>query len=787
MTVNRAQARERRRPCTERTVAEHNRNFLTDIIDADLDAGRHDQVTTRFPPEPNGYLHIGHAKSICLNHGLARRYDGRFNLRFDDTNPVAEKDEFVQAIVRDVRWLIGEPEFDRIFWASDYFEWLYERALELVDKGLAYVDSQSTAEVRENRGDFNTPGTPSRYRDRTVEENRDLLARMKAGEFGDGEHTLRAKIDMAHPNMVMRDPLLYRIKHAHHHNTGDAWCIYPMYDFAHCLEDAYEGISHSICTLEFENNRAIYDWLIENVTWDRTGTAKTPPRQYEFARLALDYTMTSKRKLKQLVEDGHVDGWDDPRMPTLAGMRRGGIRPEALRAFCELVGVAKTNSTVDYAKFDFAVRQDLNPICPRALAVLEPLPVTLTDVDDDFEEVFEAPLFPDDPESTSRPLRLRKHLLIERSDFMAEPVDGFRRLAPGRTVRLRYAHSIRCDAVETDDAGEVIGLSCSLVRDAADASGIIHWLATDDAVPAEVRVYDRLFSTAAPGTDPDRSFVEELNPASLVTHAAARVEPWVAEQARADDAFDGDAPNLRVQFERTGYFCPDAKADGLVFNRIVALKDAWANQQEDAEGDLDARRAEKEAEKAAQAARSEQTRRTPAEVAAERGEDVESRFTRLVGAGAPPSPALAIASANDQATAYLMETAAFASYPADAAKYLVNFTLPAWDDAPPYPAEAFSGFASDLASDAVPGNVAKALHAAMLSSGRYDRDAVQTVGGDAIADAVASVLAAEADAVARYRDGKTQLLGFFIGKVMQAAGKGADAGAVRKTLLEQLG
>ena len=764
------------------------RNFLTDIIDADLEAGRHTQVVTRFPPEPNGYLHIGHAKSIWLNYGLSQQYGGNFNLRFDDTNPTAEDEEFVQGILRDVRWLLGLESIERVFWASDYFDWLYERAQELVQKGLAYVDSQTLEQVRENRGDFTTPGVASPDRDRSTEENLDLLERMRTGEFADGTLTLRAKIDMAHPNMVMRDPLLYRIKHAHHHNTGDKWCIYPMYDFAHCLEDAYEGISHSICTLEFENNRDVYDWLLENVTWNRFGDKRERPRQYEFARLSLDYTLTSKRKLRQLVEDRHVDGWNDPRMPTLVGLRRAGVRAQALRDFADLIGVAKTNSLVDIGKFEYAIRNDLNAICPRVLAVLDPVRVTLTNVDDDFEQAIDAPLWPNQERAESRTLHLRKHILIDRTDFEADPIPGYKRLSPGATVRLRYAGAIRCDEVVRDADGSITELRCTLLEgEPEDVGGILHWLSEKDAVAAEVRVYDRLFSDPAPGGDPNTPFVEQLNPASLVVHAGARVEPWLAEAARSPDAIADDEPALRVQFERIGYFCPDTQAPGsLVFNRIVGLKDSWARQHSDDDVDLDALRAEKEREKAEQTARSTASRRSAAELAAERGPEVAARFQALVALGTPEGPALTVASASEQAAAYLQGTDAFGSHPAETAKYFVNYTLPAWDDAAPYPADAFSAFALDLATGVIHGGAAKTLHATLLKTGAYDPSSLEQVDDSALAKAIDAVLAKESDAVERYKGGKVQLLGFFVGKVMAATRGSADANEVRTDLLARL-
>ncbi|MCB9530257.1 MAG: glutamine--tRNA ligase/YqeY domain fusion protein [Myxococcales bacterium] len=755
-------------------------NFLTELIDADLAAGRHTSVVTRFPPEPNGYPHIGHAKSICLNWGIAQRYGGRFHLRFDDTNPVAEDEEFVAAIERDVKWLLDVDHLDHVFWASDYFEQMYGFAVELVRKGLAYVDSQTPEQVRIGRGDFNTPGTPSPFRDRSPDENLALLEQMRRGELAEGAAVLRARIDMSSPNMLMRDPLLYRIKHAAHHNTGDAWCIYPMYDFAHCLEDSIEHITHSFCTLEFENNRELYDWLLDNVS------APSRPHQYEFARLNLDYTVVSKRKLKQLVTEHHVDGWDDPRMPTIAGLRRRGVRASAIRAFCDLVGVAKNNSVVDIGKLEFAIRDDLNTVAPRALGVLDPLRVTVTDATAATARTLDAPLWPDAPEHTERrEIPFSGQLYIERADFALAPPPGFKRLTIGGAVRLRHAGTIVCDEAVTDASGAVVELRCHLDDD-ADASGVIHWVDAATSVPCEVRLYDRLFAVAAPGDDPTATLHDELNPESLVVMAQARVEPWLAAALRDAIATPSESPRLHLQLERLGYFVPDrsATASALVLNRVVTLKDSWARQQRE-DVDLAELRAEKDRARASQAARSEQ--RDPAAVAADRGPETRARFDALVGAGVDALVALPIAT--DAARYdYVTRTAAYDSGAAEVAKLFANVVHPAWPDGgtAPYPASAFDALAAAAASRAISGAEVKLHHAAMCESGVFSVDAIQRADAGAVAASVARVVAANPDAVEKYRGGKVQLLGFLLGTVMRDVGAGADAAAVKAALTAAL-
>ena len=548
-------------------------NFVLELVEQDVAAGKNGgRVMTRFPPEPNGYLHIGHAKSICLNFGIAERFPGAVcNLRFDDTNPSTEEGEFVRSIQEDVRWLGFDWE-SRMYFASDYFEQLYDFALRLIDAGKAYVDSQTVDEMRQGRGSFYAPGRVSPYRDRSIAENRDLLQRMRAGEFADGAHVLRAKIDMQASNQNMRDPVMYRIKREHHHRTGDAWCIYPMYDFAHGYSDAIEDVTHSVCTLEFENHRPLYDWFLDQIPFDPR------PRQIEFARLNLTYTVLSKRKLQVLVQNGHVRGWDDPRMPTLAGLRRRGYTPEAIRAFCDRIGVSKRNSFVDVTLLEHAVREDLNARSRRALGVLRPLRVVIENYPDGKQESFEAPWHPEDATQGARALPFSRVVYVDRDDFAETPPKGWFRLSPGAEVRLRYACIIKCERAIRNGDGEVIELRCTWdpssrggnPADGRKVKGTLHWVSEAHSVPAEVRLYDRLFKAEHPGEEGD-DFLADLNPESCEILQGARVEPALA-LARSGDRF---------QFERVGYYCVDldSKADGLVFNRTIGLRDSWAAKQ----------------------------------------------------------------------------------------------------------------------------------------------------------------------------------------------------------------
>ena len=542
-------------------------NFIYNIIDDDLKSGKHPEgIHTRFPPEPNGYLHIGHAKSICLNFGTAEKYAGLCNLRFDDTNPTKEDTEYVDSIQEDIKWL-GFSWGDRRYYASDYFEKLYEYACALIEQGLAYVDDLTAEEIRAYRGTLTEPGKESPCRSRSVAENLALFQRMKAGEFPDGSRVLRAKIDMASPNITMRDPVIYRIAHAVHHRTGDAWCIYPMYDFAHPLSDAIENITHSLCTLEFEDHRPFYDWLLEVLGFDKN----TRPRQIEFARLNVTNTITSKRKLRQLVEEGHVRGWDDPRMPTISGLRRRGYTPASIRDFCERIGVAKSNSTVDVAMLEHCVREDLNECAARVMAVLHPLKVVLTNYPEDKSEELLAENHP--TRGGKRYVPFSRELYIEREDFMEEPPKKFFRLRPGGEVRLKHAYIIKCEEVVKDEKGEITELRCTYDPESKSGGsaanrkvkGTLHWVSANDALDAEVRLYDYLLKTDNEETTAD--FIASLNPHSLEVIEGAKVEPSLARTAEG----------THYQFLRTGYFVvdKDTRPDRLVFNRVVGLKDSW--------------------------------------------------------------------------------------------------------------------------------------------------------------------------------------------------------------------
>ena len=544
-------------------------DFLHVRINQDNASGRFGRkVHTRFPPEPNGYLHIGHAKSICINFGLAQEYGGLCNLRFDDTNPVKEDTEYVDSIREDVHWLGGEWD-DREYYASNYFDQLYAFAEQLIRDGKAYVDSQSAEEIRASRGTLTQPGTESPYRNRSIEENLDLFHRLRGGEFADGEHVLRAKIDMASPNVVMRDPTLYRIRHAEHHRTGDKWCVYPMYDFTHCLSDSLEGITHSICTLEFVNNRELYDWVLDALNVYH-------PQQIEFARLGLTYTVLSKRKLIQLVKGGFVRGWDDPRMPTICGMRRRGYTPEAIRDFCSRIGVARAENLVEYSLLEFCVRGHLNAIAPRTMAVLDPIKVVIENYPEGQVEWFDMPFSQDGSVEGSRKVPFSRELYIERDDFREDPPKKFHRLFPGSEVRLRYAYYVTCKDVIKDADGNIVELRCTYdpeskggaTPDGRKIKGTIHWVSVPHAVSAEVRLYEHLFTSPTPGNTPEGvEFTDLLNPDSMRV-VTAQVEPALAEFPAGS----------RVQFERLGYFCvdPDSKPGAPVFNRTVTLKDSWA-------------------------------------------------------------------------------------------------------------------------------------------------------------------------------------------------------------------
>jgi glutaminyl-tRNA synthetase len=557
-------------PTTDKTPVS---NFILTIIDRDLESGKHKSIKTRFPPEPNGYLHIGHAKSICLNFGLARDYGGICHLRFDDTNPIKEDVEYVDSIMEDVRWL-GFDWQDKLFYASDYFDQLYEYAEILIKEGKAYVCDLCQEEIRQHRGTLTVPGKDSPYRNRSVEENLDLFRRMRDGEFEEGAKSLRAKIDMASPNLNMRDPVIYRIKKAEHHRTGNKWLIYPMYDYTHCISDALEGITHSICTLEFEDHRPLYDWFLDQLP------VPCHPQQIEFARLNLSHTMMSKRRLLELVQNKVVNGWDDPRMPTLAGMRRRGFSPEAIREFADRIGVAKANSVVDFELLQFCVREDLNKHANRVMAVLDPVKLTIENYPEGKVEELEADNNPEDPSAGVRLIPFSRNLYIERDDFSENPPKGWFRMSPGKEVRLKHAYYVTCKEVVRDAQGRISELICTYdplsrgggTADGRKVRGTIHWVSAEHSIPAELRLYDQLFTIADfNDMEEGKDYTDYLNPDSLVVNRVCRLEPSLR------DAKAGE----RYQFMRQGYFSvdPDSGPDGLVFNRIVTLKDSWAKQQ----------------------------------------------------------------------------------------------------------------------------------------------------------------------------------------------------------------
>ena len=554
-------------------------DFIRNIISGDLDSGKHQHIVTRFPPEPNGQLHIGHAKSICLNFGVANDFDGKCFMRFDDTNPVKEDDEYVEGILRDVRWL-GFDWGERLTHASDYFEQLYLFAEELIQKGKAYVESQNADEIRELRGTLTEPGKNSPFRERSVENNLTLFRKMRGGEFEDGTHVLRAKIDMASPNINLRDPVLYRIRKISHQRTADQWCIYPLYDFTHGLSDALEGVTHSLCTLEFEDHRPLYEWILAEVS------APCLPRQIEFSRLNLRYTVLSKRRLIQLVEEGHVNGWDDPRMLTLSGLRRRGYPPSAIRLFCKRIGISKSENNIEMSVLEDCAREELDKTAPRAMAVIHPLKVVITNYPEDKTEEFEPARHPKNPDMGTRKVPFSREIYIDQDDFREDPPPKYFRLAPGKEVRLRFAYVIRCEEVIYDSSGKVIELHCTYdqaTRSGAKAEGrkvkgIIHWVSIQHSVPVEVRLYDRLFVNPSPGSDDlSGNFLNDLNPDSIETVTSCRVEPGLLK-AKPEDIY---------QFERVGYFCVDSKEshpEALVFNRTVTLRDTWAKLEQENSG-----------------------------------------------------------------------------------------------------------------------------------------------------------------------------------------------------------
>ena len=778
-------------------------NFLADIIAADVEAGTYGgRVRTRFPPEPNGYPHIGHAQSICLNFGLAERFGGTTNLRFDDTNPETESEEFARALEDAVCWLGFEPA--AVLYASDYFEQLYEWAQALVRKGLAYVDSQDEDAIRAGRGTVTEPGTPSPFRDRPAEESLRLLDEMRRGEHPDGAHVLRARIDTAHgpmadPNMKLRDPIMYRIRRdAHHYRRGREWAIYPLYDWAHGQEDAIEGVTHSICTLEFDVNRPLYDWYL-----DALGIPAPRNRQYEFARFNLDHTVMSKRTLRRLVEEGHVSGWDDPRMPTLAGMRRRGVRPEALRRFFADLGVTKVNGSVEIQQLDYAVRDDLNGVAPRVLAVTDPVPLTLTNLD--APVTVEAPLWPHDVDPPAgapraRALTLGPELWVERGDVSLEPPRGWRRLAPDAEVRLRHGYVVRVTGIQTDAAGDVTGVTATADLATLDAEpagrrvrGVIHWADRATARPATMRLYEPLFTVPDPSAAGDVTDV--LNPDSLVETAG-----WVEPSVAGDPGSGPGQAETRYQFERLGYFWRDADSapGALVFNRIVALRDSWSKRmaaQDAGRVPLDAEPPRPVSAAPAASAQPSVSQRDPASSLTS---SQKPRYDALVAAGVGPEEAAVVAGEATLDALYDAVTAAGGA-PREAAVLLVHDLRPALHSGASVSQEGVPALGAPLADvlarvDA--GQLVRAAQGAvarhLVAEGGTAAEAAEAlglgaVGDDALAAAVDAALAAHPDEVARLRAGEARLLGFLTGQAMRRAGRGADAKRVQALLRERLG
>jgi len=773
-------------------------NFIYDIIDEDLEEGTYgDRVATRFPPEPNGYLHIGHAKSIVLNFGIKRDYadraETRCHLRFDDTNPETESTEYVEAIKDAVRWL-GYDWEEHLYFASDYFEPFYQYAIKLIKQGDAYVDSLSEEKIREYRGTVNEPGTPSPYRDRSVEENLDLFRRMRAGEFEDGEHVLRAKIDMSSPHMIMRDPLLFRIKHADHYRQGDKWCIYPMYDYAHPLEDAIEDITHSLCTLEFDNNRRVYDWVLEHCLDEAELPSR--PRQYEFARLNLGYTVMSKSKLLQLVEEGLVDGWDDPRLPTLAGLERRGVPPSAIRSFCRQIGVTRSESRVEMRQLEHAIRDDLNPKAPRYMAVLDPLKVVATNVEAETTEWLDGIHWPRDiDKDATREIPFTREFYIERDDFREDPPEDFIRLAPGREVRLRHGYFFTCEEVVEDADGEIEEIRGRIdpqtrdgtAPDGRSPEGTIHWVSAAHGRSVEVRLYDRLFDVPAPDGG-DTPFTEHLNPDSLVVKEA------VAEPALLDDADEGPQ---RIQFERQGYFWPDpedATDDHPVYSQIVSLRDTWGDADERlTPEELERRRREKKRQKKRQRQRSQAGKTDPVELLSEQQHRRFEKYHEQHGIGREDAATLA----GDDALADFYE-AVLASYdaPQPVANWIVNELLAELKDetvsALPFDAQQFAALVRMVNTNEISSRVAQDVFGEMRTEG-VDPEAIVDARGlrqvddtEALRDVVQDVLDEHPDEVQRYRSGKEGLLGFFMGQVMEATDGTANPELARDLLQEAL-
>ena len=770
-------------------------NFIRAIIDEDLKTGKNgDAVVTRFPPEPNGYLHIGHAKAICLNFGIARDYTGgKCHLRFDDTNPISEDPEYVESIQRDIKWL-GFDWSPNLFFASDYFEQLYEMAEDLIKQGKAFVDSESSEEIRLHRGTITEPGVPSTYRNRTVEENLDLFRRMREGEFEDGAHVLRAKIDMTSPNMLLRDPVMYRIKHAHHYRRGDDWVIYPLYDYAHPLSDAIEGITHSLCSLEFEVHRPLYNWFVENVSrqWP------IRPRQYEFARLNLDYTVMSKRKLRRLVENGLIRGWDDPRMLTISGLRRRGYTPESIQDFCERVGVAKAENRVEVALLEYSIRNDLNHKAPRVMCVLDPLKVVITNYPEEQVEEMDASYWPHDvPKEGSRPVPFSREIFIDRDDFQENPHKKFFRLAPGREVRLRYAYIIKCEDVVKDNDGNIVELHCTYdpdtksgtTSDGRKIKGTIHWVSAQHALPVEVRIYDRLFKTPDPELVPEgQDFLINFNQESEIILKNSLIEPSVA----------GSPAGTRFQFERQGYFVTDEKdsqPDALVFNRTVTLRDTWAKIADQAPSKHENKR-KKSKGQPAQAKQPERSRESILEALTADSKSAGEAFAHYVDSvGLSLSDAEVLAT-DTRAAKFVDETHNAGAPIKVAASWIVNILPGELKDKSiesiPFDGAQLAELIGFVEDGTISNRTGKQVLAEMIASGSsastiIDQKGLKQVSdSEALSQIVNEVLSANPSKVDEFKSGKTRLIGFFVGEAMKASKGAANPKMVKDLLTEKL-
>ncbi len=770
-----------------------SKNFIREIIDQDLDEGRYADIITRFPPEPNGYLHIGHAKSIVLNFGIARDYQGQCNLRFDDTNPETEDVEYIESIQDAVQWL-GYNWGEHMYYASDYFGQFYDYAMKLIRDGKAYVDSLNETEISEYRGSVNEPGKPSPFRERTIEENIQLFQEMRDGKYNNGEHVLRAKIDMSSPHMIMRDPLLYRIKHAHHYRQGDDWCIYPMYDFAHPLEDAIENVTHSLCTLEFDTNRVLYDWVLDNCLEPEELPAR--PHQYEFARLNLTYTVMSKRKLRRLIEEGRIEGWDDPRMPSLVGMRRRGVPAAAIRAFCREIGVTRTESTVEMSHFEHILRDELNYQSPRVNAVVDPLKVVITNFPEGETDWIEGSYWPRDiDKNDSREIPFSGEIYIDRDDFRENPPRDFFRLSPGTEVRLRYGYFITCDAVVKDDDGNVAELRCSYdpetrggdAPDGRNPAGTIHWVSAAHALPAEFRRYNRLFNVPEPEAD-DADFAEHLNPDSLII-SMGFVEPSITS----------DSADTRYQFERVGYFWRDpvdSTPDKLVFNQIVPLRDTWDDEEKETESqaEIERKREQREREKELQRQRSSAGEKEPFEdLNAEQLQRAEkySYSYKLNQEDA------AVIAREDEVSAYFEQVLEGYDKPQVVSKYILNDLMRVRKDIPleelPFSPGEFSRFVSMVDQGIISSRAADQVFETMVAEGGdpeliVDRKNLRQIESEEdLSKVIEQVLKENPDKVSQYRQGKKALLGFFMGQVMKKTSGAANPELSKQMLQDYLG